>query len=87
MWPRDLLKSLASDYEDDLAPGHEESNKAITMIIDDGKLSVIDIIKSTNNFISIKETEYNDGKGIIVILNQQTDKANTNKNKSILNGH
>ena len=50
------------------------------MIINDGKLSVIDFIKNNNNFISIKETEYNDGKGILVILNQHTDNAKKNKN-------
>ena len=86
MWPRDLIKSLATDYEDDLARGHEETNKAITMIINNGKLSVIGFNKNNNNFISIKETEYNDGKGILVILNQHTDKANKNK-KSNWNGH
>ena len=74
MWPRVLLKSLATDYEDDLARGYEEKTKAITMIINDGKLSVNDIIKSNNNFIATKETEYDDGEGILVILNQQTDK-------------
>ena len=57
MWPRDLLKSLATDYEDDLARGHEEKTKAITMIINDGKLTVNDFIKNDNNFISINETE------------------------------
>ena len=31
MWSRDLLKSLATDYEDDLARGYEEMTKAITM--------------------------------------------------------
>ena len=57
MWPRDIIKSLATDYEDDLARGHEETNVAITMIINDGKLSIIDSIKNDNNFISINETE------------------------------
>jgi hypothetical protein len=56
------------------------------MIINNGKLSVIGFNKNNNNFISIKETEYNDGKGILVILNQHTDKANKNK-KSNWNGH
>ena len=52
-----LLKSLATDYEDDLARGHEEKTKAITLIINDGKLTVNDFIKNDNNFISINETE------------------------------
>jgi hypothetical protein len=57
MWPRVLLKSLATDYEDDLARGYEEKTKAITMIFNDGKLTVDDFIKNDNNFISINETE------------------------------
>ena len=45
IWPRDLIKNLATDYEADLALGHEETNVAITMLINDGKLSIIDSIK------------------------------------------
>ena len=53
MWSRDLLKSLATDYEDDLARGYEEKTKAITMIINDGKLTVNNSIEKDNNFISL----------------------------------
>jgi hypothetical protein len=35
IWPRDLIKNLATDYEDDLARVHEETNVAITMLIND----------------------------------------------------
>ena len=57
MCSRDLLKSLATDYEDDLARGYEEMTKAITMIINDGKLTVDNLIQNGNNFISINKTE------------------------------
>ena len=41
MLPSDLIKSQVTDYEDDLARGHEETNNnALTMIINNGKISV-----------------------------------------------
>jgi hypothetical protein len=43
--PRVLQKSLATDYEDDLALGYEDKTKTITMITNDGKLTVDDAIK------------------------------------------
>ena len=57
IWPRDLIKNLATNYEADLTLGQEEMNVVIIMLTNDGKLLVIKSIKNDNNFISINEIE------------------------------
>ena len=46
IWPRDLIKNLATDYEADLTLGHEEMNVAIIMLTNDGKLLIFNSIKN-----------------------------------------
>jgi hypothetical protein len=50
IWPRDLIKNLATDYEADLTLGHEEMNVAIIMLTNDGKLLVFNSIKNDKKF-------------------------------------
>ena len=71
MLPSDLIKSQVTDYEDDLARGHEETNMAITMIINNGKISVT---CSTKKIITIssqlKRLNIMMEKALPVFLNQ-----------------
>ena len=50
IWPRDLIKNLATDYEADLTLGYEEMNVAITMLTNDGKLLIFNSIKNDKTF-------------------------------------
>jgi hypothetical protein len=73
MVPSDLIKSLVTDYEDDLARGHEETNNnALTMIINNGKISIT-CTKNKKIKISsqIKRLNIMMEKALPVFLNQQ----------------
>ena len=50
IWPRDLIKNLATDYEADLTLGHEEMNVVIIMLTNDGKLLIFNSIKNDKTF-------------------------------------
>jgi hypothetical protein len=50
IWPRDLIKNLATDYEANLTLGHEETNLAIIMLTNDGKLLIFNSIKNDKTF-------------------------------------
>ena len=66
----DMSENQVTDYKDDLAHGHEETNdNALTRIFNYGKISIIYL--KLNNFISNKRLNIMMEKVLPVFLNHQ----------------